>query len=138
MRGPTFRRTNAGFSAAARSRVSRCVNEALFGVSRRGPGKTRKWMEVCSSFANLLRYPRIEQCNANSFKVGNVAGHNRETVNHRRSSDQSIAFRARIRNVKTRATLRHGCIDGQNATRKARQDLFLDPGAEHCALRRVL
>src|SRR5713101_720927 len=97
----------------------------------------RTCAEVCSSFADLLRYPRIEQCNADRFEVGNVAGHNRQTVNHRRSSDQGIAFCAPIRNVKARATLRHRGIEGENATFEARQELFVDPGAQDCTLRGV-
>ena len=79
----------------------------------------------------MLDYPGIEQRNADRLEVGNVAGHNRQTVNHRRRGNQGIAFRARIGNMKTRATLRHRCVDSQDATLEARQDLFVDPGADY-------
>src|SRR5262249_18204601 len=32
----------------------------------------------------------------------------------------------------------HRCIDGENATLESWQDFFVDPGAEHCTLHRVL
>jgi hypothetical protein len=58
-------------------------------------------------------------------------------VNQRRRGDQGIAFRAWIGNVKMRATLRHRCIDGEDATLEARQNLIIYPCAKNCALRRV-
>jgi hypothetical protein len=90
-----------------------------------------------SSFAVLPHHPRIKQRNADRFEVGNVARHNRQAVNYRGCGDHSIAFRARIRDMKARAVLRHRCIDSENATFEARQQLLVDPGAEDCTLRGV-
>jgi hypothetical protein len=39
--------------------------------------------------------------------------------------------------VKMRATLRHDCIDGEDATLEARQNLIVYPCADNRALRRV-
>jgi hypothetical protein len=81
--------------------------------------------------------PRIEQRNADKLEVCNIAGDDRQTVNQRRRGDQGIAFRTWIGNVKMRATLRHGCIDGEDATLEARHNLIVYPCAENCALRRI-
>lgn len=69
--------------------------------------------------AGGLDVPRIEQRNAGKREVCNIAGDDRQTMNERHRCDQSVAFRTRIGNVKMRATLRHGCIDGEDATIKA-------------------
>jgi hypothetical protein len=58
-------------------------------------------------------------------------------MNQRRRGDQGIAFRAWVGNVKMRATLRDGCIDGEDATLEARQNQTVYPCAENCALRGV-
>src|ERR1700676_5014269 len=81
--------------------------------------------------------PRIEQRNADRLEVCNIAGDDGQAVNQRGRSDQGIAFRTWIGNVKMRATLRHGGIDGEDATLEARQDLIVYPCAENRALRRV-
>src|SRR5712691_829796 len=133
MRGPTFPSTNAGFSAAARSRVSRYGNKAGSVPPAAAPQSANTRRDK-SSFAVLLDHPRIEQHNADSFEVGNVARHNRQTVNYRGCGDHGIALRARIRDMKARTVLRHRGIDGENAPFEARQELFVDPGAQDCTL----
>src|SRR6266481_3109568 len=79
----------------------------------------------------------IRQRTADKFEVRNIAGDDRQTVNQRRRGDQGIALRTWIGNVKMRATLRRGRIDGEDATLEAGQNLIVYPCAENCASRRV-
>ena len=58
-------------------------------------------------------------------------------MNQSRRGDQGIAFRTWIGNVKMHATLRHGCINGEDAAVEARQNLIIYLCAENCALRRI-
>jgi hypothetical protein len=81
--------------------------------------------------------PRIEQRDAGKFEVCNIASDDRQTVNQRCRGDQGVAFRAWIGNVKTRAAPRHGCIDREDATFEARQNLIVYPCAENSAVRSV-
>ena len=99
-------------------------------------GVREKFGSFC--FAALLGFPRIEQRNACRFEVCDIASDDRETVNYRCCRDQGIAFCARVGNMKTRATLRHGSIDRQDTAFEARQNLFIDPSAQDGAVCRVL
>jgi hypothetical protein len=87
--------------------------------------------------AALSQLPRINHPNPHRFEIRNIPRDHRQPMNHRRRRDQGIAVRARVGHMKTRATLRHGRVDRQDAAFEARQDLFVDPGAQHGALRRV-
>ena len=84
------------------------------------------------------RSPRIEQGDAGGLEICDVAGDDRETVDHCGRGDQGIAFRAPIGNMKPRATLRHCSIDREDAAFKAKQNLIIDPGAQDGTLRRIL
>lgn len=52
--------------------------------------------------------------------------------------NQSIAFSARVGNVKSRAALRHGRINSQDTTFEPSENLMVDPSAQDSRLRRVL
>jgi hypothetical protein len=52
--------------------------------------------------------------------------------------NQGVAFGAWVRNVKTRAPLRHGRVDNQDTTFEPGENLIIDPGAQDGTLRRVL
>ena len=59
--------------------------------------------------------PGIENSNAGEHKVGHISGHDRHAVHQGRGRDQGVAFGARIEHMKSRATLRHRCVDAQHA-----------------------
>jgi len=86
---------------------------------------------------DALDFPRIERRDAGTVEVRDIAGDDRQAMNQRGRGDQGIAFRAWIGNVKMRATPRHFCIDGEDATLEAGQDLIVYPRTKNGALRRV-
>jgi hypothetical protein len=86
----------------------------------------------------VFRHPRIEQRYAHRFEIRNVAGDDRQAVHHRGRSNQGVALCASIGDMKPRATLRHGRINGKNATLETGQNLIVDPRAEDGPLRHVL
>ncbi len=63
----------------------------------------------CSSF------PRIEDSNSCTLKVGYIPGRDGQTVHQGSGCDEGVAIGARVRDVKRRASLGDGGVDRKDA-----------------------
>ena len=79
-------------------------------------------------------FPRIEDTDPRTLKVGYIPGRDGQTVHQSGGCDEGVAIGARVRYVKHRAALGDGGVNRQDTTGECRQHVTIHPRTKDRAL----
>lgn len=81
--------------------------------------------------------PGIDQDDAGTLEISQIARHNSKTMFQRGCCDQRIGLSAPVRDVKLGTPCCHLVVDGKNATLEGRPNVQIKPGAQLRGLRGI-